>query len=86
MSKGGGWGERKRTRAGHDGGEKREERPFPSSHHPLPAFYFPLPLFFWDTQREPLRRREGFPLLAKPNTSKFKFNFWLLTLDVIADV
>jgi len=41
---------------------KREERlpPFPSSHLPLRAFYFSDYCYFYrDTQREPLRRREG---------------------------
>ena len=41
---------------------KKEERlpPFPSSHLPLRAFYFSDFCYFYrDTQREPLRRREG---------------------------
>ena len=59
----GGWGERKRERAGHDGkGEERRE----ASLFPLPLPIVPRALSiivdYWyfdgDTQREPLRRRE----------------------------
>ena len=61
----GGWGERKRERAGHDGkGEERREAPavslFPSS--PARFLFFRLFYFDGDTQREPLRRREPFTL------------------------
>ena len=57
----GGWGERKRERAGHDGkGEERREAPavslFPSS--PTRFLFFRLFYFDEDTQREPLRRRD----------------------------
>ena len=55
----GGWGERKRESAGHDGkGEERREAVslFPSS--PARFLFFRLLIFWWDTQREPLRRRE----------------------------
>ena len=45
----GGWGERKRERAGHDGKgeERREAPPFPSSHRSPRAFYFCRLLIFW---------------------------------------
>ena len=58
----GGWGERKRERAGHYGKEeeRREAAPtvslFPSS--PARFLFFRLFYFDGDTQREPLRRRE----------------------------
>ena len=58
----GGWGERKRERAGHDGKEeeRREAAPavslLPSS--PARFLFFRLFYFDGDTQREPLRRRE----------------------------
>ena len=44
----GGWGERKRERAGHDGKGKREERlpPFSSSHRSPRAFYFLIMAIF----------------------------------------
>ena len=44
----GGWGERKRKRAGHDGKGNREERlpPFPSSHRSPRAFYFSIIAIF----------------------------------------
>ena len=64
----GGWGEKKREHAGHDGkGKERTEvkdrgfSPFLSSHRPPRAFFFfQLLLFFYrDTRRGPLRRREA---------------------------
>ena len=60
----GGWGERKRERAGHDmKGKKRREVPafslFPSS--PARFLIFPINYcyFYRDTQRKPMRRTEG---------------------------
>ena len=62
----GGWGERKKESAGHNGkGKERREAPFPSSHR-LPRAFFLISFFFFfdycyffrDTQLEPLRRRE----------------------------
>ena len=48
----GGWGERKRERAGHNGkGGNRPPRAF--------YFFVYFILMHGDTQREPLRRREG---------------------------
>ena len=57
----GGWGEKKRESAGHDGKEKeRRKAPtlslFPSS--PALSIFFDYCYFYRDTQREPLRRRE----------------------------
>ena len=60
----GGWGERKRERAGHDGkGEERTEDfhlfPLPIAPRALSIFFFDYCYFYRDTQREPLRRREA---------------------------
>ena len=59
----GGWGERKRERAGHDGkGEERTEDfrlfPLPIAPRALSIFFFDYCYFCRDTQREPLSRRE----------------------------
>ena len=60
--------------------------PFPSFHIPLGAFYFSIIAIFIGIPIGNLCGGEGFPLFPKTNTSKFQFNFWFLTLDVIADV
>ena len=59
----GGWGERKRERAGHDGkGEERTEDfrlfPLPIASRTLSIFFFDYLYFYRDTQREPLWRRD----------------------------
>ena len=46
-----GWGERKRERAGNDG-------------PPRACYFFDYCYFYRDTQREPLRRREGKKIVA----------------------
>ena len=67
----------------------REERPlpafslFPYSPRRFLFFYY---CFFIGIPIGNLCGGEGFPLFPKTNTSKFQFNFWFLTLDVIADV
>ena len=53
----GGWGERKRERAGHDG------KVFSPSHRP-PRAFLDYCYFYSDTQREPLRRIEPFESTA----------------------
>ena len=60
----GGWGERQREHAGHDGKEKESrEAPafslFPSS--PAHFLFFDYCYFYWDTQRESLWRRDTVP-------------------------
>ena len=58
----GGWGKRKRERAGHDGKGKREQRLFAFSVFPSPparfSIFFDYCYFYRDTQREPLWRRD----------------------------
>ena len=60
-------GERKKESArGTMGREKRRSQVFPSPHRTPRAFYFSvIAVYYWDTQREPLRRREVHSLLQK---------------------
>ena len=69
------------------GGGKRELPHFPLPIVPRALSIFRLLLFLLEYPAgASAEEREGFPLFAKPSTSKFQFNFWFLTLDVITDV
>ena len=46
---------------------EREEASFPSSHHPPRVCYFSIIAVFWDTELEPLSRREGVPHFCSVN-------------------
>ena len=87
----GGWGERKRERAGHDGkGEERREAfrlfLFPSPPARFSIFFFDYCYFYRDTQREPLRRRDVIHSIEiYPVDSVIHvFNNWRLNLFQLA--